>query len=358
MAPASRDPLRLGILGAARITPLSVVAPAAATGDRLVALAARDRDRAETFAGEHGVERVVDSYAALLADPEVEAVYNPLANGLHGRWNIAAARAGKHVLAEKPSAANADEARAVRSAAEAAGVVVMEAFHFPYHPLFRRAVELAGGGAIGEIVHIDVPLLMPDPGPDDPRWVLELAGGATMDLGCYSICCLTLLGEALCGGPLTITAAEATQREGRPGVDARLWISGGFPSGATGSGGSDMEARDWAFTLVITGTEGEIVVPSFPLPHEDDRLILRHRPSPPRARRSPEQSEDLVREHPGDVVEHLGTRSSYTYQLEAFAAAVREGVPVVTDAAFAVRNAEAIDTAYALAGLPRREPTP
>lgn len=351
------EPLRIGILGAARIAPLSIVSPATVTGDRLVAVAARSRDRAEEFAGANGVERVVDSYAALLADAEVEAAYSPLANGLHGTWNIAAAQAGKHVLAEKPSAANAEEARAVQAAVEEAGIVFMEAFHYPYHPLFQRAVELAASGAVGAVRHIDVPLLMPDPGAEDPRWSFELAGGSTMDLGCYSISCLNLLGEALCGGPLRITAAEAGEREGRPGVDSHLWVSGEFPSGATGSGGSDMDADDWSFTLVITGTEGEIVVPKFPLPHEDDRLILRRVASEPRVRRRPEDGADLVAEHESDTVEHLGTRSSYTYQLEAFDAAVRDGAPVVTDAAFAVRNAEAIDTAYTLAGLPLRQPT-
>ena len=356
-AESRREPLRIGLLGAARIAPLSIVSPASVTGDRFIAVAARSRDRAEEFAGTNGVERVVDSYAVLLADPEVEAVYNPLANGLHGTWNIAAAHAGKHVLAEKPSAANADEARAMQAAVDAAGIVFMEAFHYPYHPLFQRAVELAASGAIGEVRHIDVPLLMPDPGADDPRWSLDLAGGSTMDLGCYSISCLNLLGEALCGGPLKITSAEASERDGHPGVDSHLWVSGEFPSGATGSGGSDMDADEWSFTLVITGSTGEIVVPKFPLPHEDDRLILRRTASAPRVRRRPQDAADLVAEREGDVVEHLGTRSSYTYQLEAFGNAVRDGAPVVTDAAFAVRNAEAIDTAYTLAGLPLRDPS-
>lgn len=354
---AEREPLRIGLLGAARIAPLALVAPAAATGDRLVAVAARDRGRAEEFARAHGVERVVDSYAALLADPEVEAVYNPLANGLHGVWNVAALEAGKHVLAEKPAAANADEARSIAAAAAASGTVYLEAFHYPYHPLFQRVVELVRGGTIGEVRHIDVPLLMPDPGADDPRWSLALAGGATMDLGCYSISCLNLLGEQLCGGPLRLGSADAVERAGAPGVDARLWFEGAFPNGATGSGGSDMDADDWSFTLVVTGTEGEIVVPSFPLPHQDDRLIVRASASAPRVRRAPHEAAALVLEREGDRVEHLGSRSSYTHQLEAFGAAIRDGAPVVTDSAFSLRNAEAIDTAYGLAGLPRREPT-
>ena len=108
------EPLRVGILGAARIAELAIVKPAHATGTRLVTVAARDRRRAEAFAAEHGVERATDSYAEVLADPEVEVVYNPLPNAFHGPWNLAAVAAGKHVLSEKPFASTAEEAVEVR----------------------------------------------------------------------------------------------------------------------------------------------------------------------------------------------------------------------------------------------------
>jgi predicted dehydrogenase len=127
MAGQPPEPLRLGVLGASRIATLAIVDPAHTTGDRLVAVAARDRGRAEAFAASHGVERMLDSYADVVADPEVEVVYNPLTNGLHGPWNLAAIAAGKHVLTEKPSASNATEAREVRDAATAAGVTLLEA---------------------------------------------------------------------------------------------------------------------------------------------------------------------------------------------------------------------------------------
>ena len=128
------EPLRIGILGASRITPDALVIPAELTGHRLVAVAARDTERAQAFADEHGVERVVDSYQAVIDDPEVEAIYNPLPNGLHGPWNIRALQAGKHVLTEKPSASNADEAREVRDAHTATDVAFMEAFQLPLPP--------------------------------------------------------------------------------------------------------------------------------------------------------------------------------------------------------------------------------
>src|SRR4029450_10347241 len=121
------EPLRIGVLGAARIAAVAIVDPAHTTGDRLVAVAARDRRRPAPFAAPHGVERVLDTYVDVAADPEVEVVYNPLANGLHGPWNLAAIAAGKHVLSEKPSASNAEEGRDAPDAAHAAGLTLLEA---------------------------------------------------------------------------------------------------------------------------------------------------------------------------------------------------------------------------------------
>jgi len=161
---SSLEPLRIGVLGAARITALSLVGPARTTGDRLVAVAARDRPRAAAFAARHGVERVADSYAALLDDPEVEVVYNPLANALHGPWNLAAVIAGKHVLTEKPSASNAEEAAEVRDAAAKARVTLMEGFHYPYHPLHARLHELVSSGELGELREVEIHMIMPAPG--------------------------------------------------------------------------------------------------------------------------------------------------------------------------------------------------
>lgn len=333
---APTEPLRIGILGASRIADLSIVKPAAVTGHRLVAVAARDPERAQAFAASHGVERVHATYDDLLADPEVEAVYNPLANGLHGPWNLRALAAGKHVLAEKPSAANAAEARTVRAAVARAGVVFMEAFHYPYHPLFQRVTELLHQGTIGEVRRVETFLGMPAPPDTDPRWSLDLAGGSTMDLGCYALSCAELVGRFAGGAPRVISGT-AEERATSPGVDERLRVDLAYPSGATGTAGSDMAFGGWDFHVKVTGTEGEILVPDFPRPHEDDRLVLRRG---------------------GDeTVERLGSRSSYTYQLEAFATAVRQGAPVTTDADFSVRVMDLIDAAYAAVGLPPRRST-
>src|SRR3954454_24353435 len=134
--------LRIGVLGASRIADLALVGPAQQLGHRLVAVAARAPGRAQTFAEKHGVERVLNPYADVVADPEVNAIYNPLANSLHAPWNLAAVKAGKPVLTEKPFACNRPEAMQVAEAAQAAGVPVVEGFHYLYHPVTRRALAL------------------------------------------------------------------------------------------------------------------------------------------------------------------------------------------------------------------------
>src|SRR5687768_16749663 len=170
--------LRIGILGAARIAPTALIKPARAVDEvEVTAVAARDRAKAERFARKHRVPRVHDSYEALLADPDIDAVYNPLPNGLHGKWTMAALEAGKHVLCEKPFTANADEAVDVAKVEARTGLLVMEAFHYRYHPLADRVVELANDGTLGKIEHIHTWMIIPFIRSDDIRWKLGLAGG-------------------------------------------------------------------------------------------------------------------------------------------------------------------------------------
>jgi predicted dehydrogenase len=225
------EPLRIGVLGAARIAGRAIAAPARLTGARIVAVAARDRSRAEAFAAAHDVERVLGSYAELLADPEVEAVYNPLANGLHGPWNLAAVAAGRHVLSEKPFASDAEEAEEVRSAAEQAMVVAAEGFHWYYHPLAERLLELLTSGELGELARVEATVNIPAPAPDDPRWSLALAGGALMDLGCYGLHAHRVLAP-WGGGEPELVRASGRERAGAPGVDEWAEVELAFPSGA------------------------------------------------------------------------------------------------------------------------------
>lgn len=324
-----RAPLRIGILGAARIAEEAIVGPAQATGDRLVAVAARDPGRAKAFADRHGVERTLDSYADVLADPGVDVVYNPLANGLHGPWNLAAVRAGKHVLSEKPFASNAAEAHEVRDAAVAAGVTVVEGFHYVHHPLPLRLREVMRSGELGEIRRIETHFRMAAPPDTDPRWQWELAGGAQMDLGCYTLHLHRFLGHEP-----RVVAARGRERAGHPGVDEWLESDLAHADGTTGFAHCHMAAPDAQITCHVFGARGEALAHNIVLPQRDDRLTVWTR--------------DDVR------VERLGVRPTYTYQLEALGAHLRGETPFPLDVDDAVATAELIDAAYTAAGFPVR----
>uniref|UniRef100_UPI003D714C30 Gfo/Idh/MocA family protein n=1 Tax=Streptomyces sp. bgisy022 TaxID=3413769 RepID=UPI003D714C30 len=295
-----------------------------------------DRVRAEAFATAHGVERVLGSYAELLADPEVEVVYNPLANGLHGPYNLAALAAGKHVLTEKPSASNAEEALEVREAAVRAGTVFMEGFHYLFHPVTRRLHDLLASGELGALRHAEALVAIPAPDAGDPRWSLSLAGGALMDLGCYGLHALRGLAPWAGGGPRPV-AARAGARAGAPGVDEWLDADLEYPGGATGTVRCHMAYGGLEMSLRIVGTRGEARAANFVLPHLDDRVV--------------------VRAGSGTRTERLGTRSSYTYQLEAFADAVRRGTRLPLDADDALATMTLVDASYRAAGLPVRPRT-
>ena len=327
------EPLRLGVLGAARISETAIIKPAHATGARLVAVAARDSDRADEFAAQHGFERVVADYQAVIDDPEVEAIYNPLPNGLHAPWNLRAIAAGKPVLTEKPFASNADEARVVRDAAKAAGVPVVEAFHYAYHPQMARMIELASDGTIGDLQYVEARMLMPPPESWDPRWSAALAGGSLMDVGCYAVHAIRDMAGIGAGEP-TIVRAAGGEVPSHPGVDAWLEADFTYPSGLTAHLESGMTHGAWDFSLRLVGSKGEAYGPRFIQSHLDDRIIVTI---------GDEQHE-----------EHLGSTPTYTYQLEAFARLVREGMPMRTDADDAVVQMQMIDDLYVAAGMQPR----
>lgn len=323
--------LRIGVLGASRIAEQAIVGPAHELGHRLVVVAARDPERAKQFADAYGVERVATGYADVIADAHVDVIYNPLANALHAPWNLAAIEAGKPVLTEKPFARNHTEAEAVANAANAAGVSVLEGFHYLFHPVTQRMFELATNGELGTIRHIEVRMAMPAPAPEDPRWSLELAGGALMDLGCYGLHIMRQLGARGLGRP-AITTAHASQRTAN--LDEWCDVELRFPSGATGCSANTMTAQCYSFTLRVVGTRGDALAHDFIKPHGDDRITIR---TPGGAR-----------------VEHLGTRTSYSYQLEAFAAHVLDGAPLPIGVDDAVQNMHYVDAAYRAGGMSPR----
>jgi predicted dehydrogenase len=321
------------VLGAARISELSIIGPARSTGTRLVAVAARDRDRAETFADKHGIERVHASYADVVSDPDVEAIYNPLANSLHAPWNKAAILAGKHVLTEKPFASNSTEAAEVRDLAHGRPLVLFEGFHYLYHPLMQRMMSLLANGELGTLRRVETTMFMSTPPADDPRWSLELAGGALMDVGCYALHAQRVLGD-FAGGEPRLVGASGAERAGAPGVDEWAEAHLEFPSGATGLARCSMTSPHWDMSLRVVGTTGEAFIPDYLYQKYDDRII--------------------VTSDSGERTERCGSATSYTYQLQAFISAVRDGAPYRTDADDAVTTMSLIDAAYRSLGLQPR----
>ena len=214
-------PVRMGILGAARIAPLALINPALDNAEVVVAaVAAREVSRAQAFAAKHGIARVHDNYEALITDPDLDAVYNPLPNGLHGRWTRAALAAGKHVLCEKPFTANAAEAREVAELAAKSDRVVMEAFHYRYHPLTLRVEQIIASGELGKLERVEASLCFPLPKFSDIRYDYSLAGGATMDAGCYAVHMVRTFG----GSTPEVVSAQAKLRDPQrgPGHDGRV----------------------------------------------------------------------------------------------------------------------------------------
>lgn len=181
-------PLRWGILGAANIAVHKVIpAMLASERSRVVAIASRDSAKARDAAQALSIPKAYGSYEELLADPDVEAVYNPLPNHLHVSWSIRAAEAGKHVLCEKPIALNAHEARELRAARDRTGVQIAEAFMVKHHPQWHCVKSLVNEGRIGEMKLVVGHFSYYRKDPSDVRSRLEWGGGALLDIGCYPI---------------------------------------------------------------------------------------------------------------------------------------------------------------------------
>ncbi|MEO7736389.1 MAG: Gfo/Idh/MocA family oxidoreductase [Kofleriaceae bacterium] len=178
--------LRIGILGAAKIAGSFMVGAKASSRVEVVAVASRDRARGEDFARTHGIARAC-SYDELLADPAIDAIYNPLPNSLHAAWSIAAARAGKHILCEKPLAASEAEAEAMFAAADASGVVLLEAFPYMFQPQTLAIERLIAEGAIGEVRTMFATFGFTMADPANVRLDAALGGGSIWDAGCYPV---------------------------------------------------------------------------------------------------------------------------------------------------------------------------
>jgi predicted dehydrogenase len=322
--------VRIGILGAARIAPAAVVRPARSSDEAVVtAIAARDRARADAFASKHGIPNVRDSYAALVADPDIDAIYNPLPNGLHAEWTIAALENGKHVLCEKPFTANTKEAEEVAAVATRTGLVVMEAFHYRYHPLAHRMREIVEGGELGPLHHVEVALCFPLPMFSDIRYQYSLAGGATMDVGCYTVHIARLLA---CEEPHVVSAVAKLHT---PDVDRAMRAQLAFPSGHTGTVTCSMWSRRvLAASARATGDRGQMHVISPTSPQLWHRL--------------------RVKAGGTTRTERFTRRPTYEFQLDAFCAAVLRGEPTLTPPADSIATMRVLDAMYVAAGMSPR----
>ncbi len=263
------DRLRVGVLGAANIARsfISGVQPSSLV--TVVAVASRSPDRAETFARETGVPRVHGSYEALLADPQIDAIYNPLPNSLHAQWSIRACEAGKHVLCEKPLCTSGDEARAMFAAARGNRVHLVEGYPYRAQPQTICALELIHAGAIGplRLIQASFGFTLRD-GPNI-RGSAELAGGSLMDAGTYPI---SLILMAARERPTRVSAVA----QFKDGVDHALAATLEFKSGLLAQVTSSFSTSVHRFAL-LAGTQGVIHTPfpNHPPPNRPAEFLIK-----------------------------------------------------------------------------------
>jgi predicted dehydrogenase len=244
--------IRWGLLSTARINGALIGGIAGAQDAELVAVASRTEAAAGAYASEHGIPRAHGSYEALLADPEVDAVYVPLPNAMHVPWSIRALEAGKHVLCEKPMARRAAEVEQAFDVAERAQRLLVEAFMWRYHPQTEAVARLVADGAVGELRQLHASFAFPLPDPHDVRWDPALEGGALMDVGCYCVSALRLL----CGEPERVSCETAVAADG---VDAHATGLLRFPGDVLGAFECAFDTAPRSF-LEVTGAEGVLRV--------------------------------------------------------------------------------------------------
>ena len=318
----ARDRLRWGVLSTAHIGRVAVnPAIQASRNGELVAVASRDAERARAFASQSGVARHHGSYAALLDDPEIDAVYIPLPNSLHREWSIRAAERGKHVLCEKPLALTAAECREMQAAAAAHGVKLMEAFMYRFHPRSETVVELVRGGRLGELRAIASSFTFRLRPGYDIRLDPALGGGALMDVGCYCV----NLSRTLAGREPLEVQAWASWSAG--GVDEQL-------AGVLRFDGGLVAQFDCALTLErreryeVAGTDAWLEVESAYLPGIGEVAVLEHR----------DRSE---------VIRHaVAGADEYRLMVEHFAQSVLHDRPLRYPAAEAASNMAVIEALY------------
>jgi predicted dehydrogenase len=323
--------LKWGILGTAKINESTIPPLRRSKRNQLLAVASRDAGRASNYAQARSIPRSYGSYDALLADPEIDVVYISLPNSLHAEWTIRAARAGKHVLCEKPLATSLADVDAISAAARENSVVVAEAFMYRHHPQTLKVQELVASGALGKIWLVRGSFSFRIARAGDVRLSTELEGGSLWDVGCYPVSyARTVLGAEP-------EEAYAWQVVGSSGVDVAFAGMLRFAQGAAAQFDSGfVPAFRAAFEVV--GDERSLTVPMPYKPIKEERLILKRG-----------SEKEIIR---------LPAFDLYSGEIEDMADAVLHGKPPRISLADSRGNAAAILALYesARAGKPIRLP--
>ena len=310
--------MRLGLLSTANIN-RAILAGAAKTRQvDVVAVASRDAGRADAYAAEHGIATAHGSYEALLADPDVEAVYISLPNGMHHEWTMHALAAGKHVLCEKPYTRHPHEAEEAFDAADAAGLVLAEAFMYRHHPQTARVARLVADGAIGRLCAVKATFTFPLRDLSDVRALPELDGGALMDVGCYCVSGIRLLA----GEPEHVRGEQVT---GTTGIDMAFHGTLRCAGDVVGQFEATFRSPQRQ-SLEAVGEDGVLVVEA---PWRVDWG----------------GSVTLRRDGATELVE-VDEADAYTLELENLADAIDGRAPALLGRADAVGQARAIDALY------------
>jgi predicted dehydrogenase len=328
--------IRWGILSTARIGESAVI-PAIhqSNNGEVVAVGSRDLEKGKAFAARNGIPKVHGSYEALIADPDIDAIYNPLPNGLHGLWSIKCAEGGKHVLCEKPLANDEAEARQMAAAFQARGLLLAEAFMYRFHPQMQTAKQMIDSGALGTVHFVNAVFDFSIGDEDDIRLNKDLVGGALMDVGCYCVNVTRfLLGEE------PIAASAMADFGARSGVDERMVAILRFPSGAMAHFDCSFRTH-FTQTVEVRGSHGRLFVEKAYVPFRPDpdaEVILRYWNSKPGIEKH--TYEEIKVAHP----------NQYTLMVEDFGDAILNQRPLKFPVEDAIAQMRAIDMIYKAAG--------
>ena len=319
--------VRWGILGVARIATQKVI-PAMQGGElcEVVGIASRDRTKAEQAAGALGIKKAYGSYAEMLADPEIEAVYNPLPNHLHVPVSIQAAEAGKHVLCEKPIGMGVADTLELMAVRDRTGVVIEEAFMVSTHPQWLRVIDLVRSGRIGQLRYATASFGYHNVDPINIRNIAEYGGGALMDIGCYPI-----KTSRMVFGEEPVRVAGTVLRDRRFGTDVLTSAVLEYPGGHCVFSCSTQSVANQSMQFIGTTGRIEIDIPFNAIP--GDRMRLRI-----------DDGSDLRRSTV--VVEEVVACDQYTIQGDLFSKAVRQAGSAPVPLEDSLRNMAVIEAVF------------